>query len=81
LVQHHTIPGSIATYQADALAAYDLIRAGKVKTLASSKVGDLGATIVEYLSVNGFMYTSEIVNALNSSLPEDEQVSLSKDSC
>ena len=75
LVQHHTTLGGFSTYQADVNYAYNLVRIGKVATLAHSKIGPVAALILEYIVSNGYAPASQISDKVNQLLPDDGKVS------
>lgn len=54
LVQHHSTPDGFTTYQAQIFRAYNLVRIGKLKSLAHRKLGKAAAVILEKLFELGF---------------------------
>lgn len=58
----------ISSYQADLLAAYNLLRIGKLVTLAHQIHGPMAAKVVEELASMGFSTTQDIVRAVQNSI-------------
>ncbi|RMZ74811.1 hypothetical protein DV737_g5714, partial [Chaetothyriales sp. CBS 132003] len=75
---HGSFLAGLSTYEAEVDAAYDLVRIGKVTTLANTRLGPLGGKIVEEIALQGSLPASQIAARINDALPDGEKVSALK---